>query len=54
MSVMMFTSAAIARDRSERLIDKLVCYFMVVTLWIHDYTIDLNDIAGATRIKIKK
>lgn len=41
-------------DRSDRLVDKLVCYLMVVTLWIHDYTINLNDIAGATRIQVKK
>jgi len=41
-------------DRSDRLVDKLVCYFLVVALWIHDYSLDLNELAGATRLPKKK
>ncbi|KAF0296477.1 hypothetical protein FJT64_006037 [Amphibalanus amphitrite] len=41
-------------DRSERLLDKLACHIIVVSLWIHDYTIRLEDITGITRVKLKK
>lgn len=39
-------------DRSERLKDKLVCHFLVVAMWIHRYTIDLDVVTAATGISL--